>query len=663
MKRIRSILARVGVADAVGASVRPRGFTLIELLVAIGALAFVAVGVAAIFEATGRTISAGKRVSAFSTYANLIEQQMRQDFASMTREGFLVIRNEYAGGRPVVGIDAAPEVELFDGDTRPRARRIDQIMFFAKGSFTTAREPLHPEVIASADSARIYYGHGQKALPIQSVTTGTSRFFEPSLAERPSPPSPAEPPTYDIEIERSRLGYNNPGPTTLLNPPNPNRFASSWILMRHVTLLSGPGGARKKWPSGDFFGNPFPASNATSSTDGVLDSDAQVSLQPAAASLFRSLQSFVQLPASGRLAVRDVESQLGPRFGSGLVDIATTDLREIRQIVTTVNRWPVVPASVSGTQVGPDFYNPLPAALPDRPLIDGDYPGVDGVFRTLVNPQSPYTGADGVEDPDVIRRMHAWMDDGWPTATTNSDALRRERMRCESAPPNYVGATTNSSVSTTYSDPLERAYRRADQIMLSSSNFLPRCTEFIVEWSFGKTYPSDPNDVNYVAGRAGQVIWHGMERRTDTRQSINNIVNSGTPADATRIPEVFPYVSDRARWAGRVSAIDSIWRRRDGLFGRPWPVRTELIHGMDWPRGNNPSRLEPLTSYFGYVDPTFAPSSAAVPAAQREIPAEGTLPWAWPKLIRVTLSLADPGDPSVEQTFQFVFDLPQDRSE
>ena len=43
-------------------------------------------------------------------------------------------------------------------------------------------------------------------------------------------------------------------------------------------------------------------------------------------------------------------------------------------------------------------------------------------------------------------------------------------------------------------------------------------------------------------------------------------------------------------------------------------------------------------------------------AAQR-YPA--TIPWAWPKLLRITISLVDPTDPLREQTFQFIIEVPE----
>jgi hypothetical protein len=59
--------------------------------------------------------------------------------------------------------------------------------------------------------------------------------------------------------------------------------------------------------------------------------------------------------------------------------------------------------------------------------------------------------------------------------------------------------------------------------------------------------------------------------------------------------------------------------------------------------------LQCLTSFFGYHDPTYTPA---------DTDQIRTIPWVWPKLIRVTIRIADERDPTQEETFQYVFELP-----
>ena len=140
---------------------REGGFTLLELLLAIGVLTFVSVAISAIFGTIGDTVDRGKRISELNQFASRIESVMRQDFANMSRDGFLVIRHEYAAaGLPTDGL-----IPLSEGDPNPRPRRVDQIMFFATGEYSSARPDIYAGLNASSNEARIYYGHGQKRTP------------------------------------------------------------------------------------------------------------------------------------------------------------------------------------------------------------------------------------------------------------------------------------------------------------------------------------------------------------------------------------------------------------------------------------------------------------------------------------------------------------------
>jgi len=635
-------------AGSAGAARRRAGFTLLELLVAVGALAFVAVGIAAIFESTGRTISAGKRVSAFTSYANLIEQQMRADFASMTRDGFLVIRNEYAGGDPQ---GSTPDsVPLHAEDTNPRARRIDQIMFFAKGAFTSAREPLNAEFVPRSDVARIYYGHGQHEAP---STLDTSRYMRPKLNDSDEPRVG--------QRRATRLGYNDP------NGTNPNLYASDWTLLRHATLLRQP----QTSPTVDYLrdvNSHAPFSTASiSGVENFYDSDVQIALQPAASGIFRALlplypnASVPNPPGRVPVSIRGLELIGGPSpaFSSGIVDVATTDLTEIREVVVTADTWPgaVPPEASRGRSAGVNFWNPRGATRGE-----GNNDGPDGTFRVWSGATPPPPPIPFKSDDDVVRRMQAWMDDAWPSDTTQARALERDRVRCEATPVNFLGVSVNPR------DALDEASRRADQMMLTSSNFLPRCTEFIVEWSFGDTYTNDPSDTNskMVEGLGGQVIWHGMLRKTNKKQ----VFADQQPPDGSYVPAVYPYLDTSLGALSKVEARSITVRTNDGNT-IAHPVLSALIHGENFSnieRGSQATSAEPLTSYFGYVDPTFNPDrQAAVGATASTLPdllspgdaATATLPWAWPKLIRVTLSLADPNDPKIERTFQFTFDVPE----
>jgi type II secretory pathway pseudopilin PulG len=564
-------------------------FTLLEVLVAVAALGLIAVGVASIFGATGRVVTKGRQVSAFNSYASLIEQQLRSDIASMTRDGYLIIRNQVADGNGdgtvlltntnTPNVDAVP---LYNGDENPRTRRIDELMFFTKGQFSSARGQLHPSLSAHADAARIYYGHGTRALPPTGAYNPQTAYYTPQLNDR-----------NDNMQGTTRLGYDSP------NNDNPNRYASDWILLRHVTLLSPPHTA-EVLASGPIFGLP-------ANSPMLADSPIQIGLQPAAPSIFRALCNLFPVPVPNHLRT-EVQSQ-HPLYSSGLVDVAATDLSITRSIVMSAR---VMPSAADQR-----FFNPND----NQQNNEQTDAGVDNIYTLY--------GTTGNQDPRVVDRIQQWMADGLP-ANSEGTTANMSRIRCEGAPVNYLYSLDRAN----WNSDADAACRQADQTMLAASNFLPHCTEFIVEWSFGKTYPSDSGAAGYNASRAGQLIWHGMHRQVDN-QVVADPYFQGVNFNGMTVP----------------------FTRVDGSVGN-YLVQTRLIHGEAVATAAPPWGA-PLSSYFGYVDPTFNPDQdgdGLLRSASDSV--SPTIPWAWPKLIRVTLSLADPNDPTIERTFQFVFEVP-----
>jgi type II secretory pathway pseudopilin PulG len=579
MRRPSELLSRSGSA-----------FTLVEMLIAVGAVALVGVALAAVFEATGRTVQVGRRVSALNSYAALVEQQMRRDFAGITRQGFLVIRNEMADADQIAGFSMADDVvPLHVDDLSPRPRRTDEVLFFVKGSFATAREALHASKVARADAARVYYGHGKR----RSIDTSLgSLYLEPALDDQNNEP------------------FSNLG---VADPRNQNRYASEWTLVRHVTLLCPVPTSTQSLPV---------LAQAPGLPANVLaDNDIQIAYQPAASNIFRALAVIDWSGASG------IRGSVLPQFTSGLVDIATTDLRETRLVVETADVFP----NLAGNQ----FFDPS-----SNNGNDGSNAGMDGLFRQY-GPNSPQ------QDPQVVARMQSWMADALPGWSMALNPNQRTRIRVEPSAPNYLGVLADPALT-----PLETAYQRADQVMLGSSGFLPRCTEFIVEWTFGEVFPSDPNTPGFVDGRQGETIWHGMPRDADGTPL------PGSPPTTDLSVKSFPYDDSKIAFRHAVPYRTLDGQMHSGAAGHK--ANTFLVHGAI-----PASAGDPLTSYFGFDDPTFSPDldPPGSPDGLVQSPgdsATNTLPWAWPKRIRVTLGLADPNDPTYEAQYQFVFDLPQE---
>jgi type II secretory pathway pseudopilin PulG len=515
---------------------RSNGFSVIELVVVIGAIAIITVGVAQIFQSVGETVAGGRRVSGFTQAAARLESQLRQDISQMTRDGFLVIRHQ--SSQPVY---LAPGVDV----NSDRQRRIDELMFFATGQFTTSRpqvRPLNqPERVATSSHARIYYGHGSRDF-IDESDYATPEVSAGSITNR-------------SDDSESLLGL----------PGGPNEFASDWTLLRQATLLVEP------------------QYNPDVSDPNAQDSEYQIAYQPAAGHIVKALAFRGDLtpaatPQLTLFSVGEPAPDERPALGSGIVDIATTSLEEIRAIVNDVGVHPRDILSGDNT--------PLTAPTGSPALLDGSYDETDLPF------------------------MHAWMRDALPAysgSLMGDGPAILERVRTELVPPDFI----DSAAAITANDTGLFSIELGNQVSLTAGAILPRCTEFIVEWSFGQVRQSGPG--------AGQLIWYGGSTATDFNPYTGT--NTGSALNDYQLNFV----------------------RVDGIIDQH-PVEQRLIHDAE--SLNNPNELG---SFFGFTDPTFQPT-ANDPA---------TIPWAWPRLLRVTASFADDTDPTREETFQFVFEVPQ----
>jgi len=678
--------------------VRSRGFTLMEALVAVIGVAILAVGLASIFSAISKTVTTGRRVSAINNYAAVVERVLRDDFARMTREGFLVIRNEYALN--TAGVPLSREA-IGSG----RVRRIDEVMFFARGQFESARAPIDADFVARSGAASIYYGHGQQKLE------GTFGFATPLLDETNEGP-------------QLRLGISDFDNS--IGEVNPNFYAGDWTLLRKVRLLKNP----QPHP----FGTPGPLGIPSNNITGlrrIQDNEIQIAAQPAASGIFR-VQTVIGVPiedgtfdagTDGDFAPYNLRGEIvSPLFESGIVDVATASFIDIKQRMTQVYaRQP----GIAGSPL--QFFAPTPAdvyTLRDRP---GQIPNLGGGGNTLfllsprevaayrqerINAGVPASAVPfGEEFPananvtglqTLVQMQHAWMADALPGRSnelrfegetswttipeidfdwrgvdtrilansftpqpaynrsdyeiTPSTRVPRSRMRYEKSPPGYNADVFGPDAATQTSPVLQAAYR-ADQQVIGSSQFIPRCTEFIVEYSFGEIdldtqrtiwYGHDPDGRAYPddtnPDRAGYVEW--------LRPNVARPEHT-TPFD--------PTIANSRRIQRDIEKH----------------LRADLVNGEFTENPLQKRRLEgaplryPLSHYFGYADPRAVPldlnNDGIIDGYDMnddgvadDLDGDGrsTDEWPWPKLIRITLSFADPIDQTTEETFQFVIEVP-----
>lgn len=598
-----------------------RAFTLIEMLIAVGAVALIAVGLSKLFASTGETIKAGRRISALSEAANTLERQIRKDIDAIANggDGFMVIRNKrlYENGVEGRGIRLSND----DRNPAPGVRRVDEFMFFAHGSYTSAREPQYPGRTAVGAAARIYYGHGMRLDSYEDLTIHSDPMW------------------HDTTSPRIWQGAGTGG----LGENGPNRFAGTWTLLRHVTVLARPQRTANSGPGAVFPG----LLDATRWPDSIV----QIGLQPAAASIFRVdpirltapdiLGWGYKDPPSGaggptafqltlprtREIARPGETSDWPSFVNGMVDVAAVDLNLIRARVIGVGRDPQ--ASNQGNLLPSDLYFEQGYTLPliSQPTPKAMITSTQVLDNTVHGQKMTMAGAMPSNDPWLFDRgTLATPDQG--RSGNQATAYNEQRVIYAPAPPDFTGNLNPAHLGTPY--PANEPYHRQDQAMLSSSVITPGCTEFIVEWSFGDVHAAPLNQT--LTPGDGGIIWHGLTR------------DDGTPYG------VHPY---RA-----VSAFPATGAVVDEHFnGVNRAVPAALIH---WPIQQNPTgthptdvagqRQMPLYSFFGYQDPSYIPQDATRDPS--------TLDWPWPRLLRFTYTLTDPSNPAVEQTYQFVVQVP-----
>lgn len=602
---------------------RRGAFTLLEMVVAIGAVVLISVGLASIFQAVGKTVAGGKRLSLVTNYAALLEARMRSDFAAMTRRGPLVIRQQWADANgdgvfnaaPSAGAHSVDDVELSpsgsdnpNAPSRKRQRRIDEIVFFAVGAFTSARESPLPGAVVRSSEARIYYGHGQRR-----DTSAYGGDESPEISDQNKVNSP------DMLLGRDKNG-------------NPNRYAADWTLVRSQAVLVKPETAPQPAYNQDVLG-------VTPSSGKLANKSTQIALMPAATSAFRSVAAIypdlsggasypgVPFISNPKRVFRDAPSSVPPlpfphpMFASGIIDIATTSLDEIRATILGNSQsnagQPTVPQTLYSLGTVPTLNFKIPYTNPNTST-------------------SPSPTANGASSLDV---MHAWMADLFPTQSLSAGALYPDnasdpagvRIRTEPTAIGLDEVMRESALAATAGNPtvLRRVQEeKTDREMLVANNLLPRCSEFKIEWSFGDQV-QDPT----VGGPGGQLKWFGPRPAT-----APGVVDTTSPA---------PYPWDPSLTTPTPIPTHKIpLTRQQGSL--EYPVTARLIYGRQIPPSQRPLHL---TSYFGYIDPTYKQNAAADPQ---------TMPWAWPKLIRVTVSVADPDDATFEATFQYIFEVPDD---
>jgi type II secretory pathway pseudopilin PulG len=695
---------------------RRGGFTLLELIVAVGVAALMALAMASIFDAVGRTINGGRRLSDLSVYAAMLETAMRRDFDSMSREGFMVIRNEEswipAGG--TAGEWTPNLVKLTREDrTSGRIRRLDEIMFFSKGSYVSQRDPVNVDRVAQSNAARIYYGHGRRKVDIAGVPTTTSTYDDLRRLD------PFRAPAFDDPNSGSSGNISTGswfGQSPAAGYTNPNQFASDWTLLRQVTLLC-PASTSANAPQSSTFGQ---SGNNGVTLSKLSDSPRQVALQPAASSLFLSLAAFQPYSNAGgdksydqplwvealeNAGITGAKTTVFPTFESGLIDVAVTSLSELESQIDPKN-WAIrqnaggltnylLPAVFRSRN-----WTPLEPVRSSVALESSKAKTASNGGPAFIEPALVYEDRT-LQGMPMVAATQSWMIDAMPATSTAATYRQipavnvgqiqgsvifqrvpesgRTRVRAEENPPAMFVALKQPQ--TNADEQLKKAMAIADQQMLMRSGFVPHCSEFVVEWSMGERYRSDHP-------RSRELVWYGLPRRQPTNgsgkfapplsgrptpDSLKPFVDEngdGTDdlLDLTQVSskKMYDPNPNEAKNAGVYPASDYYVLRPqfagesvasyNARVARETARERLMVHGSHTGiSGVNASESfidEQLRA--GTLNAFFGysfPLAESAGGEQEE--------WPWPRFIRITVSLSDPADASYEQQFQMVFAVPE----
>ena len=607
-----------------------RAFTIVEMLIVIGILIVVTVGVATIFGSVGETVAKGRKLSELNQFAARIERVMRQDFEQLTRDGFLVIINKNANYGEDIQLYRGEQFDPDGNGDLGRPRRSDEIMFFARGVFESQRRAIDPSLRASSNEAAIYYGHGQKRAPqLTNVDGNNNYFFNPQPWDNNY--------TYSNSLD-TRLGAENIGFV------NPNEFARDWSLLRHVTLLTNPQGAGQQLPA-ELYG--FSSSDPLQRPL-LQDSARQISLQPASRSIFKSLSGSLRRdPVTNELINRSLydiviqgQAQSSDYFPlnlrtSGTVDIVTQDLATIRNELQSlaVDRDP--DDYMNFTRVYRQLASSgLSSGFTTRDLFEDVFyqtPGTNpspsraGSLNLGRRVSSTWSGGNAIHRNNIRKWMIDALPSAWDVSSTlvGGSTLSHDQfiggVRYEDIPTRLLFGDDDFDNSDRGA--IERAYAEANQEMLGSSVFIPRCTEFVVEWSYGYVNNGAADgDLDFK-----QLIWYGLERAVEDTND-DGFVNAADRS-TTQL-----YSQRTTGQAGNEPVTNN-----PRFLGAP----TSLITGRTGPITSTTATIE--ASCFGFGTQPSNPEGAV---------------WPWPKLIRITMTLGDPNDRDIEQTYQVIFEIP-----
>ena len=217
-----------------------RGFTLVELLIAVVVLLVVILAVGRIFSTAGQVTAYGQATADLLQEARAIENQMRRDFARISKDGFLAIqcievRND---------VNFASSGQLLDPAKDPDyVFRADRLILFVDG-FAATSGYVESQELSGGDTvtnnphsavSRVYYGHGVQ------FPTGKA-LSDPCCYGDGQPLTPwafSDPFNENTLVEMQAWPSGGFGTPIVGTQPPP----AEWLLLRQPVLLADDGGS------------------------------------------------------------------------------------------------------------------------------------------------------------------------------------------------------------------------------------------------------------------------------------------------------------------------------------------------------------------------------------------------------------------------------------
>jgi len=429
-------------------------FTISELIVAIAITLVMILAIGRIFTITQTTISLGEASAELSQAGRTLERLLQKDLDSITRDGFLVIRNERLGAevngnvnRRLVYLNKDMEqLDAESGSPVPENDlgivRLDQLIFIGSGQYSTYQfreSGISDGTIARNDTsanARISWGHLLRT---------------PDLYNPTGDPFPPGDPLGSPEIKD---GFGPNGYRAFFaddassDADTVNKYAQDWILGRQAALL-------------------LPRD--------LVNQDWQLSFAPSIFELYNEAGGYFEDPRyfdppGAPLNDYTDYGTLKRRLSPGYVDIVNMGTEDIKSAITEYG----FANNMANNGAREQYSDPI-----GQSYID---------FRFWLQNAQPFAeGASGMSN-GYFQYLTVFDDKSQIGVDLSEQWLRGQWLRLAMTSGRIRGETVPPSTS------------RLDQ-MLTQATAFPSCSNFEIAWSTGQVeYPS------------GDIMWYDIDQ-------------------------------------------------------------------------------------------------------------------------------------------------------